>query len=260
MNYFIEIRTLTLKPNTRDQFHYLYIEEALPRLQRWKFDVVAHGPSVHDENTYYVIRRYASLAQRDQMEDAYYASDDWRKGPREAMLALIEYYNDIVLELDEATINGLRGGKNHFVEIRSYDLKPGTRAEYHRLFLEEAMPLLKRWNVDVVRYGPSLHDENSYYLMRRFDNLTDREQSEELFMAVTNGVKVRARQCWLALKSTLRLYWRWMRSQCRACEEITTELNVEFFQTSAGLSVCIRDTPHQSVTPGYAPPVAWHKN
>src|SRR5215211_6352570 len=101
MNHFIEIRTLTLKPNTRDQFHRLYLEEALPRLKRWNFDVVAHGPSLHDENTYYVIRRYDSLAEREQPEDAYYASDDWRQGSREAMLAPIESYTDIVLERDE---------------------------------------------------------------------------------------------------------------------------------------------------------------
>jgi len=61
VNHFIEIRTLNLKPGTREEFHRLYIEEALPRLQRWNFDVVARGLSLHDENTYYVIRRYESL-------------------------------------------------------------------------------------------------------------------------------------------------------------------------------------------------------
>ena len=48
---------------------------------------------------------------------------------------------------------------NHLVEILSYNLKPGTRAEFHRLFIEEAFPMLKRWNVDMVAYGSSLHDE-----------------------------------------------------------------------------------------------------
>jgi hypothetical protein len=69
---------------------------------------VAHGPSLHDENSYYVIRRFDSLAQREQMEDIYYASDDWRKGPREAILALMENYTDIVFELDEVTVQRLR--------------------------------------------------------------------------------------------------------------------------------------------------------
>lgn len=109
MNHIIEIRTLTLKPGTRADFSKLYIEEALPRLQQWNFDVLAHGPSLHDENTYYVIRRYESLAQRGEMEDNYYASDDWRKGPREAMLALIESDVDAVFEVDELRYRGYEG-------------------------------------------------------------------------------------------------------------------------------------------------------
>jgi hypothetical protein len=104
----IEIRSLHLKPGSREEFHRLYREQALPLLKRWNFDVVSHGPSLHDENTYYVIRRYDSLAQREQMEDAYYASDDWRKGPREEMLALIESYTDVMFEVDEVTVQGLR--------------------------------------------------------------------------------------------------------------------------------------------------------
>jgi NIPSNAP len=109
MNYFIEIRSINLKPGRREEFHRLYIEEALPLLKRWNFDVVAYGPSLHDEDSYYVIRRFDSLAQREEMEDTYYTSDDWRKGPREAILTLMENYTDIVFELDEVTVHGLRG-------------------------------------------------------------------------------------------------------------------------------------------------------
>jgi len=108
MKSLIEVRTLTLKPGTRSEFHRLFTQESLPILKRWHLDVVAYGPSLHDENTYYVIRSFESLAQREQSEDDFYGSDDWKKGPREAMLALIETYTDIVLELDETTIQGLR--------------------------------------------------------------------------------------------------------------------------------------------------------
>jgi hypothetical protein len=181
----LEIRTLSLKPGTRNELQRTFIEEALPLLQQWDFDVVAHGPSLHDENTYYVIRRFESVSQREHMEDTYYASDDWRKGPRERILALIEIYLDVVFEVDDAAVQGLRtstkNDRNDFIEIRSYTLKPGTRAEFHRLFLEGAMPLLQRWNMDVVAYSPSLHDENSYYLIRRFDSLAHRQESEDAF-------------------------------------------------------------------------------
>ena len=108
MKYFVEFRSLNIKLGTRNEFHRLYIEQALPLLKHWNFDVVAHGPSLQDENVYYVIRRFDSLVQREQMEESYYGSDDWRQGPREAMLALIENYTDIVLELDQVTVQGLR--------------------------------------------------------------------------------------------------------------------------------------------------------
>jgi hypothetical protein len=108
MNHLIEIRSYNLQPGTRDEYHRLFLEEAYPLLQRWNVDVVSYGPSLHDENTYYLIRRFDSLAQREQSEETFYSSDEWRKGPREAVLACIENYTELVLELDEVTVNGLR--------------------------------------------------------------------------------------------------------------------------------------------------------
>jgi hypothetical protein len=109
MSRIIEIRVLTLKPGMRATFHQLYVAQALPLLIKWQMDVVRYGPSLHDDNTYCVIRSFDSLDARQQIEDAYYASDDWRRGPREAMLACIENYVDTVLEVDEIALQGLRG-------------------------------------------------------------------------------------------------------------------------------------------------------
>jgi len=108
MNHFVEIRSYNLKPGTRDEFHRLFVKAAFPMLKRWNVDVVAYGPSLHDENSYYLMRRFDSLAQREQSEDAFYSSDEWRQGPREAIVSLIENYTEVVLELDEATLQGLR--------------------------------------------------------------------------------------------------------------------------------------------------------
>ena len=93
----IEIFTLNLKPGTRDKFHQLYLTKSLPLQRKWKIEVVAHGPSIHDENSYYVIRSFKSLEDRQKTEDAFYSSDDWQKGPRTAMLALIENYVTVVV-------------------------------------------------------------------------------------------------------------------------------------------------------------------
>ena len=82
-------------------------------LQRWNVDVVASGPSLHDKDSYYLIRRYESLVQREESENAFYGSDEWRQGPREAIIALIENYTEIVLELDDVTVQGLRQIRHH---------------------------------------------------------------------------------------------------------------------------------------------------
>jgi hypothetical protein len=110
---FLEIRSYNLKPGSREEFHRLFLEEARPLLKRWNIDVVAYGPSLHDQDSYYLMRCYAGLPQREESEDAFYGSDEWRQGPREAILALIETYTEIVLELDEVTIQGLRDMNKH---------------------------------------------------------------------------------------------------------------------------------------------------
>lgn len=108
MKHYVEFRSLSIKPGARDEFHRLFAEQSLPLLKRWDIDVVAYGKSQHDKDTYYVIRRFDSLAHREQIEDAFYDGADWKQGPREAMVALIANYTDIVLELDEVAVQELR--------------------------------------------------------------------------------------------------------------------------------------------------------
>jgi hypothetical protein len=109
MSHVVEVRSYNLKPGARDEFHRLFVREAFPLLKRVQVDVVRFGPSLHDGNSYYLMRRYDNLQQREQSEEAFYGSQAWRQGPREAIIALIENYTEIVLELDEATVQGLRG-------------------------------------------------------------------------------------------------------------------------------------------------------
>jgi hypothetical protein len=104
----VEIRSYNLKPGTRDRFHQLVERDALPMLRRWKVDVVSYGPSLHDADSYYLMRSFSTIEDRQRSEDAFYGSDEWRKGPREAILACIESYTTVVIRLDDATLRGLR--------------------------------------------------------------------------------------------------------------------------------------------------------
>ena len=104
----VEIRSYNLKLGTRSQFHRLVVEQAVPMLHRWRVDVVAYGPSPHDADSYYLIRAYPNPEERKRSQDAFYSSAEWHQGPREAILALIETYATIVLELDDIALQGLR--------------------------------------------------------------------------------------------------------------------------------------------------------
>ena len=108
MTLFVEIRSYSLRSGAREEFHRLFVETALPMLQRWKVDVVQYGSSLHDEDSYYLMRAYASLEDRQQSQDAFYGSDEWRQGPREPIIALIENYNSVVIEMKKSTVDALR--------------------------------------------------------------------------------------------------------------------------------------------------------
>ena len=106
--HLVEIRSYNLRPGSRGEFHRLATDQAVPMLRRFRVDVVAAAPSPHDTTSYYLIRAFASLDDRQQSEDRFYGSAEWRDGPRAAILALIESYTTVVLEVDDRTLAGLR--------------------------------------------------------------------------------------------------------------------------------------------------------
>jgi NIPSNAP len=102
----IEIRTYRLVPGTRDDFLRVMREVALPLLGEHGITVVRFGPSLVDEDGFeeaYLVRRFASVEERAALEDAFYGSDAWHKGPREDVVSRIETYHTIVIDVpDEA--------------------------------------------------------------------------------------------------------------------------------------------------------------
>ena len=108
MSRVVEIRSYTLKEGARPEFDRLVRERSLPMLARWKVDVVAYGASLHDERSCYLIRAYGSLHERQTSQDAFYSSAEWKDGPRDAVLALIESYTTVVLSMSQTAVDALR--------------------------------------------------------------------------------------------------------------------------------------------------------
>jgi len=99
VNPVIEIRSYNLRPGSRQAFNQLFEKDALPILGKCGIEVVLYGASQHDNDSYFLIRAFNSIDERQKAEDAFYGSIEWKQGPREAILTLIENFTTIVLPL-----------------------------------------------------------------------------------------------------------------------------------------------------------------
>jgi hypothetical protein len=104
----VEIRSYKLRPGAGPAFERVFREQADPMVRAYGMDVVAFGKSAHDEDAYYLIRAFDSLAHLARSEDEFYGSAVWRNGPREAVLSHIESYQDTVLTLSADAVERLR--------------------------------------------------------------------------------------------------------------------------------------------------------
>ena len=69
-------------------------------LERWCVEVLAFGPSLDDDDFYVLIRGYESVAELHRSQEAFYGSDEWREGPRKAIVSLIESDISVVIPAD----------------------------------------------------------------------------------------------------------------------------------------------------------------
>jgi hypothetical protein len=95
----LDLRTYKLVPHGGEEFDRIFRERALPMLQRYRIDVVGYGPSLEDGDVYYLMRAFPSAVIRDEQLGAFYGSAEWRNNHRESVLALVESYHTLLIEL-----------------------------------------------------------------------------------------------------------------------------------------------------------------
>ncbi|MES2245756.1 MAG: NIPSNAP family protein [Pseudomonadota bacterium] len=108
MKRLLEIRTYRLKPGTLDDFHRAMHERAVPMLRSKGMDVVGYGRSDHEEESYHLVRAYASREALEAEQAAFYGSTEWREGPRSALVDRIETYLNTLLWLSPEGVDSLR--------------------------------------------------------------------------------------------------------------------------------------------------------
>ncbi|MGH2342365.1 NIPSNAP family protein [Segnochrobactraceae bacterium EtOH-i3] len=67
------------------------------------------------------------------------------------------------------------------VELLLYTLQPGTADAFHTIMQTVSVPLHQSVGMDVVAYGKSVSDPDSYFLIRAYDDLAHLESSQEAF-------------------------------------------------------------------------------
>jgi broad specificity phosphatase PhoE len=102
----LEIRTYRIRAGACDEFG-RRMATALPTLERYGIDVVGMSPSEADDEHYALLRSFHSLEEREVREAAFYSSDDWRNGPRESIIELIESYHTVVVRSTQAAVKAL---------------------------------------------------------------------------------------------------------------------------------------------------------
>lgn len=107
-NKTVEILTYTLKKGSGSDFHKIMTETSVPLHRNAGIEVVRFGNSLHDADSYFLIRAFDSVEHLENAQDEFYKSDAWRAGPREAIIERIEQSIKSVLTISSAALDAMR--------------------------------------------------------------------------------------------------------------------------------------------------------
>ena len=60
----LELRMFKLHPGTREEFHRISRDGTVPLMRQLGITVVAHGPSLNDDESYHLLRTFSSEQER----------------------------------------------------------------------------------------------------------------------------------------------------------------------------------------------------
>ena len=104
----VEFLLYTLKPGTGKDFHRIMTDQSAPLHRLAGMDIISFGISAHDDDAYYLIRAYDSLSHLKSSQESFYNSEEWRLGPRQAIIDRIRVSVKSVLMLSSNAIDNLR--------------------------------------------------------------------------------------------------------------------------------------------------------
>jgi len=102
----VELRVYTLKAGMRSEFQRRFRNSIQPMLGRFGIKVEQAGPSLHDDVSFCLIRRFPSLADREAQLARFYGSEEWLRQHDEGVMAMIDHYSTCVPDGAKASFVG----------------------------------------------------------------------------------------------------------------------------------------------------------
>lgn len=106
-SWLLEIRLFMLHPDVRDEFHRISRDGTIPLMRKCGITVVAHGPSLNNEDGYFLLRAFATEDDRVELSRSVYATDEWEKNYEEPVMGMISDYHTAVLQVPQREIEQL---------------------------------------------------------------------------------------------------------------------------------------------------------
>jgi hypothetical protein len=93
----LEIRLFTVRPGTREEFHRISREGTVPLMRRLGMNVVTHGPSLNNDDGYYLLRAFRSEDERVTLSRSLYETEEWETTYDAPVTAMIADYRTSVI-------------------------------------------------------------------------------------------------------------------------------------------------------------------
>jgi hypothetical protein len=120
-NRVVEFRLFRLHHGKREEFAARFRDRLLQLHQRHGIELVTWGMSLHDQDSFYVVRAHPSVDLRERALDSMFGSAEWLMNEEEAVLGMIESYNTCVVEACEPLIEAMRTG---LITVTQHDMTP----------------------------------------------------------------------------------------------------------------------------------------
>lgn len=105
--WLLEMRLFKVHPGTRAEFDRISRDGTIPMMRRQGITVIAHGPSLNDDDGYYLLRAFESEEQRVAQSQALYATAEWMENYDEPVMSMIADYHTAVMPATERLVRQL---------------------------------------------------------------------------------------------------------------------------------------------------------